>query len=118
MQAENAALKTELNSTGASLSSRLKDTEMLAANLTTELERIKLANADQINKLQLHHAEALATERENNIRQREEERITAEREKRSIELKYEEKVFFQDDLTNIYFVLNTIRHSYKVSPKN
>ncbi|TPX58976.1 hypothetical protein PhCBS80983_g02810 [Powellomyces hirtus] len=91
-KAENAALKNQLDTTGTSLAGRLKDSEQLAANLSAELERTRLANAEHISRLQLQNAEESAREREGLIRQREDERLTFEREKRSIEIRCDEKV--------------------------
>ncbi|TPX72922.1 hypothetical protein SpCBS45565_g00021 [Spizellomyces sp. 'palustris'] len=91
-KSDNASLKNQLDSTGSSLTIRLKESEGLNAKLTCELENIKLSNAEQMNRLQLQHAEALAREKEISSRQREEERIAAEKDKRSIEIQYEEQL--------------------------
>ncbi|KAJ3159150.1 Spindle assembly abnormal protein 6 [Geranomyces michiganensis] len=89
---ENNTLRDQLNTTGSTLASRLKDSEQLAAQLNAELERTRLANAEQISRLRLSHAEESARDRESLIRQREEAKTAFEREKRSIEIKSEEKI--------------------------
>ncbi|KAJ3171156.1 Spindle assembly abnormal protein 6 [Geranomyces variabilis] len=89
---ENNTLRDQLNSTGSNLASRLKESEQTAANLSAELERTRLANAEHVSRLQLQHAEDSARERETLIRQREEEKLAFEREKRTIEIKSEDKI--------------------------
>ncbi|KAJ3190430.1 Spindle assembly abnormal protein 6 [Gaertneriomyces sp. JEL0708] len=89
---EIIALRSQLNSTGSSLSARVDDAEATIVKLNTELEKARRASVDDMNRLKVHHAEELARERETLMRKREEERLSAEREKRDIEVTYEEKL--------------------------
>ncbi|KAJ3022077.1 Spindle assembly abnormal protein 6 [Thoreauomyces humboldtii] len=98
LKIETATLRDQLNATGTSLAGRLKDAESMAANLGSELERTRLANAEQVSRLKLQHAEDSARERESFMRQREDDRLAAERDKRTMEIRADDKANVEEAL--------------------
>ncbi|KAI9199709.1 uncharacterized protein BJ171DRAFT_517588 [Polychytrium aggregatum] len=110
-KAENAMLKSELDTTGTSLSTRLRDLETSLARKSTEIESLKLIHANQISDLSLRHSEEMAKEREQAYKEKEEVRRQLEQQKRDAD------ALHIDELNALTLKYNTLTatHSHLLS---
>ena len=91
---ENKNLKAKLEKSVTQLSSQLKSSENRTAELTTELENLKLSNSELVSKLKVQYSEDLLRIKEQMLKEREELRISLEKDKSQVEEKYNEMVSY------------------------
>jgi len=90
---ENRNLKSKLEKSVTQLTNQLQNSENRVTELTTELENLKLTNSETISKLKVQYSEDLLKIKEQMLKEREELRISLEKDKTQIEEKYNEMVF-------------------------
>ncbi|KAJ3179772.1 Spindle assembly abnormal protein 6 [Irineochytrium annulatum] len=97
-------LKSQLKSTTETLSERLSEATKQTNILTLELDRLKIAYAEQSSRLELLHSQQISSEREAHLTERDALRARFERERKDAQARYEEQVATLtqriDDLTS------------------
>ncbi|KAJ3416009.1 Spindle assembly abnormal protein 6 [Chytridiales sp. JEL 0842] len=91
-KAENASLRFKLQNTNDTLSARLREAIASSSAVSSELEKLKIAHAEQASKLQLTHSQQLSEEKERLIKEKDMLRTQLEREKRDMERMYEDQI--------------------------
>jgi len=89
---ENKNLKMKLEKSVTQLSGQLENSENRVAELTTELENLKLNNSETVSKLKVQYSEDLLRIKEQMLKEREELRVSLEKDKSQMEDKYNEMV--------------------------
>lgn len=74
------------------LTGQLKSSESRISELTTELENEKINNSETVNKLKVQYSEDLLRVKESMLKEREELRVSLEKDKSQMEDKYNEMV--------------------------
>ncbi|KAJ3060713.1 Spindle assembly abnormal protein 6 [Podochytrium sp. JEL0797] len=85
-------LETQLKNTDASLSDKLRLQESSNASLKLELDRLKIAYAEQASRLELQSNMRIQKEKEDALHERDSIRKAWERERRELERGFEDKI--------------------------
>ncbi|KAI9359302.1 hypothetical protein DFJ73DRAFT_757739 [Zopfochytrium polystomum] len=92
LKVQNEALETQLQSTSDTLTLKLKESSASTSSLSSELEKLRLANVEQTARLQLSLNQKLAEEKEKYQRERDELRQRLENEKHDLQRSYEDQL--------------------------